>query len=64
MTDLVPIRQERNRTNMSSNVDDYTSHMFYMQPFLRSVQAGVATFMSSYNMINSSYAGQVRSSEI
>lgn len=52
-------RQERFRTKVSSNVDDYTTHMFYLQPFLRSVQAEVATVMSSYNLINSSWASQV-----
>ena len=53
------IRQERNRTTSSSNVDDYTTHMHYLPPFLKAVQAGVASVMCSYNLINSSYACQV-----
>lgn len=52
-------RQERNRTTSSSNVDDYTTHMHYLPPFLKAVQAGVASVMCSYNLINSSYACQV-----
>ena len=35
--------QERNRTTSSSNVDDATMHEIYLHPFLRSVQADVAT---------------------
>lgn len=35
--------QERNRTTSSSNSDDQTIHEIYLHPFLRSVQADVAT---------------------
>ncbi|KAI5450513.1 hypothetical protein NCC49_002970 [Naganishia albida] len=50
--------QERNRTTSSSNSDDQTIHEIYLHPFLRSVQADVATVMCSYNLINSSWACQ------
>lgn len=50
--------QERNRTTSSSNVDDRTLHEFYLHPFLRAVQADVASFMCSYNLINGSWACQ------
>ncbi|GHJ89176.1 hypothetical protein NliqN6_5578 [Naganishia liquefaciens] len=50
--------QERNRTTSSSNVDDATMHEIYLHPFLRSVQADVATVMCSYNLVNSSWACQ------
>ncbi|KIO17331.1 glycoside hydrolase family 3 protein [Tulasnella calospora MUT 4182] len=40
--------QERFRTTSSSNVDDRTQHEVYLHPFLRSVQAGVASVMCSY----------------
>ena len=41
--------QERNRTTSSSNVDDYTTHMHYLPPFLKAVQADVASVMCSYS---------------
>ena len=44
--------QEHERTMESSNVDDRTEHELYSAPFLRSVQAGVASVMCSYNQIN------------
>lgn len=50
--------QERNRTTSSSNVDDRTEHEIYLHPFLKSVQADVASVMCSYNLINSSWACQ------
>jgi len=37
-------------------VDDRTEHELYSIPFLRSVQAGVAAVMCSYNQINNTYA--------
>ncbi|KAH9922142.1 beta-glucosidase [Amylocystis lapponica] len=48
--------QEYKRTQESSNVDDRTNHEIYLKPFLRAVQAGVASIMCSYNMINDTYA--------
>ncbi|KAJ7262071.1 beta-glucosidase [Mycena rebaudengoi] len=46
--------QEHFRDTSSSNVDDRTQHELYALPFLRSVQANVASIMCSY--INSSFA--------
>jgi beta-glucosidase-like glycosyl hydrolase len=48
--------QEHARTMSSSDVDDRTQHEVYAHPFLRSVQAGVASVMCSYNLINGTYA--------
>ncbi len=41
--------QEHFRTQESSNVDDRTEHEIYFHPFLRSVQAGVASVLCSYS---------------
>ncbi|KAB5593843.1 Glycoside hydrolase family 3 protein [Ceratobasidium theobromae] len=54
--------QEHFRESSSSNVDDRTPHLtpnhqqheIYLPPFLKAVQAGVASFMCSY--INGTYA--------
>ncbi|KAI0364024.1 glycoside hydrolase [Pilatotrama ljubarskyi] len=48
--------QEHFRTQESSNVDDRTEHEIYLHPFMRSVQAGVASVMCSYNLVNDTYA--------
>ncbi|WVQ75627.1 hypothetical protein IAR50_005256 [Cryptococcus sp. DSM 104548] len=48
--------QERNRTTSSSNIDDRTLREVYTHPFLRAVQADVASVMCSYNLINGSWA--------
>ncbi|CUA73752.1 hypothetical protein RSOLAG22IIIB_01269 [Rhizoctonia solani] len=48
--------QEHFRESSSSNVDDRTQHEIYLPPFLKAVQAGVASFMCSYNQINGTYA--------
>ncbi|KAH8985168.1 beta-glucosidase [Lactarius akahatsu] len=48
--------QEHNRTQSSSNIDDRTQHEIYAAPFLRSVMAGVASVMCSYNLVNGVYA--------
>ncbi|KZV95241.1 glycoside hydrolase family 3 protein [Exidia glandulosa HHB12029] len=53
---LLNNEQEWARTTSSSNVDDRTEHELYGHPFLRSVQAGVASVMCSYNQINGTYA--------
>ena len=37
-------------------MDDRTQHELYVHPFLRSVQAGVASVMCSYNQINATWA--------
>jgi len=52
----VDYEQEYKRTQESSNVDDRTQHEIYQKPFLRSVMAGVASVMCSYNLINDTYA--------
>ncbi|KAJ7913541.1 glycoside hydrolase family 3 protein [Mycena leptocephala] len=46
---FVDNEQEHFRTTSTSNVDDRTQHEIYTIPFLRSVQAGVAAIMCSYN---------------
>ncbi|KAI0639272.1 beta-glucosidase [Trametes polyzona] len=48
--------QEHFRDSSSSNVDDRTQHEIYAHPFLRSVQANVASVMCSYNQINGTFA--------
>ncbi|KAI0348700.1 beta-glucosidase [Trametopsis cervina] len=53
--------QEHFRDSSSSIVDDRTQHELYLHPFLRSVQANVATVMCSYSemtgsLVNGSYA--------
>ncbi|RPD58566.1 hypothetical protein L226DRAFT_536965 [Lentinus tigrinus ALCF2SS1-7] len=48
--------QEHKRDHESSEVDDRTEHEIYVHPFMRSVQAGVASVMCSYNQINASWA--------
>ena len=48
--------QENQRTMESSNVDGRTEHEIYVAPFLRSVMAGVASVMCSYNLVNGTYA--------
>ncbi|KAK2465560.1 hypothetical protein APHAL10511_002452 [Amanita phalloides] len=53
---LINNEQEHNRTTESSNVDDRTQHEIYAHPFLKSIMAGVASVMCSYNEINNTYA--------
>ncbi|KAF9649723.1 beta-glucosidase [Thelephora ganbajun] len=48
--------QEHARQQSTSQVDDRTQHEIYAHPFLRSVMAGVAAIMCSYNLINDTYA--------
>ncbi|KAK7462217.1 hypothetical protein VKT23_007822 [Stygiomarasmius scandens] len=48
--------QEHKRTTTSSFLDDRTQHEIYAHPFMRSVMAGVASVMCSYNLINQTYA--------
>ena len=44
--------EELNRTKSSSNIDDRTMHEVYLHPFLKAVQADVASMMCSYNLLN------------
>ncbi|KAJ7641336.1 glycoside hydrolase family 3 protein [Roridomyces roridus] len=53
---LINNEQEHFRTQESSDVDDRTQHEIYAHPFLRSIMAGVASIMCSYNLINGTYA--------
>jgi len=55
---LVNNEQEHKRTQSTSDVDDRTQHEIYTHPFLRSIMAGVASVMCSYNLINGTYACQ------
>ena len=41
--------QESLRLQESSHVDDRTEHEIYVHPFMRAVQAGVASVMCSYS---------------
>lgn len=50
--------QEANRTTSSSNIDDRTLREVYAHPFLRAVQADVASVMCSYNLVNGSWGCQ------
>jgi len=45
--------QETNRATISEVVDDRTRHELYYEPFQAAVDAGVGSFMCSYNKINS-----------
>ncbi|KAJ7629352.1 glycoside hydrolase family 3 protein [Mycena polygramma] len=53
---LINNEQEHFRMQESSDVDDRTQHEIYAHSFLRSVMAGVASIMCSYNLINGTYA--------
>ncbi|KAI1795339.1 glycoside hydrolase superfamily [Ganoderma leucocontextum] len=48
--------QEHLRDHESSHVDDRTEHEIYVHPFMRAVQAGVASVMCSYNQVNATWA--------
>ncbi|WVQ97414.1 hypothetical protein IAU59_004527 [Kwoniella sp. CBS 9459] len=50
--------QERNRTTSTSQIDDRTFREIYSHPFLRAIQADVASVMCSYNLLNGSWACQ------
>eukprot|EP01113_Clastostelium_recurvatum_P039596 TRINITY_DN605_c0_g1_i2.p1 TRINITY_DN605_c0_g1~~TRINITY_DN605_c0_g1_i2.p1 ORF type:complete len:754 (-),score=134.82 TRINITY_DN605_c0_g1_i2:86-2347(-) len=50
--------QEHYRDQETSNIDDRTIHEVYGWPFMKSVQAGVGSFMCSYNQVNGTYACQ------
>ncbi|KAK0201449.1 glycoside hydrolase family 3 protein [Desarmillaria ectypa] len=53
---LINNEQEHKRTQESSDVDDRTQHEIYAHPFMKSVMAGVASMMCSYNLVNATYA--------
>lgn len=48
--------QELNRTTISANSDDRTMHELYLWPFADAVNAGVTSFMCSYNKLNGTWA--------
>nr|QDK64609.1 beta-glucosidase 7 [Ganoderma lucidum] len=48
--------QEHLRFQESSNVDDRTEHEIHVHPFMRAIQAGIASVMCSYNLINDTFA--------
>ncbi|WWC58680.1 uncharacterized protein I303_101224 [Kwoniella dejecticola CBS 10117] len=50
--------QERNRTTSDSQIADRTMREIYSHPFLKAVQADVASVMCSYNLMNGSWACQ------
>lgn len=52
--------QEHYRQTSDSQVDDQTLHEMYLHPFLRSVQADVASVMTSYNQLNGVYTSEHR----
>lgn len=48
--------QETDRETVSEEVDERTRHELYYLPFKGSVEAGVGSFMCSYNKINSAWS--------
>eukprot|EP00299_Pterocystis_sp_00344_P019251 c9570_g1_i1.p1 GENE.c9570_g1_i1~~c9570_g1_i1.p1 ORF type:complete len:852 (+),score=231.03 c9570_g1_i1:39-2594(+) len=48
--------QETNRDSMSANVDERSRFEIYYPPFQGAIEAGVGSFMCSYNKINQVYA--------
>lgn len=44
--------QESDRSEVSANDDERTRHELYYPPFLGAIEAGVGSFMCSYNKIN------------
>lgn len=48
--------QETDRDIVSSNVDERTRHEMYYVPFTGAIEAGVGSFMCSYNKINDIWA--------
>ncbi|KAG6816117.1 hypothetical protein H0H87_008539 [Tephrocybe sp. NHM501043] len=49
---LIANNQEHWRYGLSANVDDRTLHEIYWYPFIRSIEAGVASVMCAYNRFN------------
>lgn len=48
--------QETDRDTVSANVDERTRHELYYQPFEGAIEAGVGSFMCSYNKVNNVYS--------
>ena len=48
--------QEIDRDTVSENVDERTRHELYYRPFAGAVEAGVGSFMCSYNKINGQWS--------
>ncbi len=55
---FVCYEEEANRLYMTADADERTRQEIYYEPFLDSVRAGVGAVMSSYNRVNSRYAGE------
>ncbi|KAJ2914198.1 hypothetical protein MD484_g6200, partial [Candolleomyces efflorescens] len=49
---LIANNQEHWKYGLSANVDDRTMHEMYFYPFLRSIEADVASVMCAYNRVN------------
>ncbi|KJA21128.1 glycoside hydrolase family 3 protein [Hypholoma sublateritium FD-334 SS-4] len=49
---LLANNQEHWRYGLSANIDDRTMHEIYFYPFLRSIEADVASVMCAYNRFN------------
>ncbi|KAG6887039.1 hypothetical protein C0992_001103, partial [Termitomyces sp. T32_za158] len=49
---LIANNQEHSRYRLNANVDDRTLAEIYWYPFLRSIEAGVASVMCAYNQFN------------
>lgn len=50
--------QETNRMTISSNLGQRALHEMYVRPFADLVKAGTGSIMSSYNLINNTYASE------
>lgn len=48
--------QETDRSSYSASVEERTQHELYYWPFLGAIEAGVGSFMCSYNKIGGTYA--------
>jgi beta-glucosidase len=48
--------QETDRTRINEVVDERTQWELYMPPFIGAIEAGVQSFMCSYNLINGKHA--------
>lgn len=48
--------QEFNRTTVSENVDERTRFEMYYPPFEGAIEAGVGSFMCSYNKLDDTYS--------
>lgn len=48
--------QETDRLSINEIIDERTQHELYYPPFQSAIDAGVGSFMCSYNKINGKYA--------